>query len=632
MRRVGLLATLGILVLVLAACAQTLSAQPVDTPATAVEPEVSAEKEAVADPTLVPAPEPAQTPVPAPEPTERLVATPVVTPEPPPVAGDLLLPDQSPPPGAQDQFSTDFGRHTVNYSDVLSGGPPKDGIPAIDEPKLVSIAEADEWLQPNEPVILVTVDDLARAYPIQILMWHEIANDIIGEVPVSVTFCPLCNTGIAFERTFDGQVLDFGTTGRLRYSNLIMYDRQTETWWQQATGEGIAGRYAGQRLEFVPAAMISWEDFRSSYPQGTVLSSDTGYTRDYGRNPYERYDDVTRDPFLYRGPETPGALPAMARVVTIELNDETVAYPYQLLQEIRVANDIVGGEPVAVLWAEGTASALDDFTVAGGADVGAATTYSRRLDGDILSFVVSGDDIVDEETGSVWNILGQAVSGPRGGSRLEPVVSINHFWFSWVAFRPETRIFTPEVSGPDGAAAEGPVSAELEPEPVATVQEPVVEPMQLISDFADFDIVAYQGIDTQGGDSVKFSQVLAQGKPVLLNLWAALCPSCRREMPGLQKAHEEYGDDVLILGIDVGTFVGLGSREDALALLQEFGISYPAGTTPDSGIMRDYQVLGTPANYFLKPDGEIWKKWNGILTEQQLAQNIEGLLEASTPL
>ena len=138
MRRLGLLAALGILVLVLAACAQTLSAQPVDTPAIAVEPEVSAEKEAVADPTLVPAPEPAQTPVPAPEPTERLVATPVVTPEPPPVAGDLLLPDQSPPPDAQDQFSTDFGRHTVNYSDVLSGGPPKDGIPAIDEPKLIS--------------------------------------------------------------------------------------------------------------------------------------------------------------------------------------------------------------------------------------------------------------------------------------------------------------------------------------------------------------------------------------------------------------------------------------------------------------------------------------------------------------
>jgi len=496
----------------------------------------------------------------------------------------------------------------------------------------VSIADADEWVQPKEPVILIIIDDQARAYPIQILMWHEIANDVIGDVPVTVTFCPLCNTGIAFERTFDGQVLDFGTTGRLRYSNLIMYDRQTETWWQQATGEGIAGQYAGERLEFVPAAMISWEDFKSGYPEGTVLSRETGIQRDYGRNPYARYDDVTRDPFLYRGPQTPGALPAMARVVTIELNDETVAYPYELLQEIRVANDTVGGEPVAVLWAPGTASALDDFTVAGGANVGAAATYSRKLDGEILNFAESGEDIVDEETGSVWNVLGQAVSGPRVGSQLEPVVSINHFWFSWAAFRPETRIFSPEVSGTEPSAADGSILAELEPEPATTVQEPVDEPMQLVADFADFDIIAYQGNDALGGDSVKFSQVLAQGKPVVLNLWAGLCPLCRREMPDLQKAHEEYGDDVLILGIDVGTFVGLGSQEDALAVLKEFGISYPAGTTPDSAIMRDYQVLGTPANYFLKPDGEIWKKWNGVLTGKQLDQNIDGLLEASQPL
>jgi len=385
MRRIALLSTLGILVLVLAACAQTLSAQPVDTPTAAVEPEVRAEQESTVEPTPARTPEPTVREVPAP--------TPVPTAEPPPAAGDKLLPEESPPSGAQNQFSTDFSRHTVPYSDVLSGGPPKDGIPAIDEPKLVSIAAADEWLQPNEPVVLITIDDQARAYPIQILMWHEIANDIIGDVPVSVTFCPLCNTGIAFERTFDGQVLDFGTTGRLRYSNLIMYDRQTETWWQQATGEGIAGKYAGERLEFVPAAMISWEDFKSSYPDGTVLSRDTGIRRDYGRNPYQRYDDVTRDPFLYRGPETPSALPAMARVVTIELNDETVAYPYELLQQIRVANDTVGGEPVAVLWAPGTASALDDSTVSGGADVGAAATYSRKLDGEILSFVASGEDI-----------------------------------------------------------------------------------------------------------------------------------------------------------------------------------------------------------------------------------------------
>ena len=127
------------------------------------------------------------------------------------------------------------------YREILSGGLPKDGIPAIDEPQFVSVDEADAWLQPQEPVILVEVEGDACAYPIQILMWHEIVNDTIGRVPVVVTYCPLCNTGIAFERTFDGQVLDFGTTGRLRYSNLVMYDRQTQTWWQQASGEASRG-------------------------------------------------------------------------------------------------------------------------------------------------------------------------------------------------------------------------------------------------------------------------------------------------------------------------------------------------------------------------------------------------------
>ena len=136
-----------------------------------------------------------------------------------------LLPDDEPPPlGAQLEFSTDFSIHNVPYSDILSGGPPKDGIPPLDSPQFVSVSEADSWLEAVEPVILIEVNGDARAYPIQILIWHEITNDIVGGLPLTITFCPLCNTAIAFKRAINGQVLDFGTTGRLRYSNLIMYD------------------------------------------------------------------------------------------------------------------------------------------------------------------------------------------------------------------------------------------------------------------------------------------------------------------------------------------------------------------------------------------------------------------------
>ena len=244
----------------------------------------------------------------------------------------VLLPDEPPPSGAERQFSTDFSRHTVPYSDVLSGGPPKDGIPAIDNPLFISVGEADEYLQDLEPVIFFQIGEDARAYPLQVLTWHEIVNDVVDGQPVAITFCPLCNTAIAFEATFDGQELDFGTTGRLRFSNLIMYDRQTETWWQQATGQGIAGQYAGEQLTFLPASIIGWGEFKENFPDGKVLSNETGYRREYGRNPYDGYDNINNSPFLFRGPETPGVLPAMARVLTVDLDSEAVAYPYETLQ------------------------------------------------------------------------------------------------------------------------------------------------------------------------------------------------------------------------------------------------------------------------------------------------------------
>jgi thiol-disulfide isomerase/thioredoxin len=299
----------------------------------------------------------------------------------------------------------------------------------------------------------------------------------------------------------------------------------------------------------------------------------------------------------------------MARVVTVDLNGEAVGYPYDVLQEVHVVNDTVGGVPIVVLWAPGTASALDAGSVAGGDDVGAATTFSRELDGQTLTFVFDGDRIVDEQTGTEWDVLGQAVSGPLAGSQLTPVVSINHFWFSWAAFRPETHVYSPDQ----------PTSAAPSTLPVGQVAN--LSP--------DFEITVYQGEDVLGGQSVRFSKVLAQGKPVVLNMWAGLCPICRTEMPELQKAYDKYGDRVLFVGVDMGPFVGLGSKEDALALLDELKITYPAGTTSDATVMRDYKVLGTPATYFLKPDGEIIQQWNGFLTEGQLNGHIEALLEAS---
>jgi hypothetical protein len=354
-----------------------------------------------------------------------------------------LLPEEAPPARASAEFKTDFSKHIVPYSEILSGGPPKDGIPAILDPKFVAVSEADSWLKPLEPVIQVRVGEDVKAYPIQILMWHEIVNDTVGDTHLVVTFCPLCNTAIAFERTLAERVLSFSTTGRLRYSNLIMYDHQTETWWQQATGEAIAGELTGTRLKFYPATIISWTEFKSSFPQAEVLSRETGFLRSYGRNPYLGYDDVNNPPFLYQGPATPGQLPPVARVLTLDLNDESVAYPYETLEKLGVVNDTVGDEAVVVFWQAGTVSPLDSSSTGSGRDVGTAAAFSRELEGQVLSFASVDGKIVDDLSGSEWTLLGQAVSGEFEGQQLDPLVSINHFWFSWAAFKPETRIYQP---------------------------------------------------------------------------------------------------------------------------------------------------------------------------------------------
>ncbi len=198
------------------------------------------------------------------------------------------------------EWDTDFRLHTVPYSEIRFVIP-RDNIPSIDAPAFVGADEAAEWLADVEPVVALDVGGDARAYPLQILTWHEIVNDEVGGLPVAVTFCPLCNSAIAFDRRLDGELLEFGVSGNLRNSDLVMYDRQTQSWWQQFTGEGIVGKHAGRELEHLPSLLISFADFRAAHPDGKVLSRETGYRRDYGINPYIGYDTSGGTPFLFGG-------------------------------------------------------------------------------------------------------------------------------------------------------------------------------------------------------------------------------------------------------------------------------------------------------------------------------------------
>ncbi len=340
-------------------------------------------------------------------------------------------------------WNTNWALHTIDYQDILSGGPPRDGIPSIDAPNFVEQTAAAVWLADNEPVIALEIDGDARAYPLQVITWHEIVNDTVGDVPVVVTFCPLCNSALVFDRRFDDQVFEFGVSGLLRNSDLIMYDRTTESLWQQFTGEGIVGELSGEQLTFLPSSLISYADFQAAYPEGVVLSRDTGFNRDYGRNPYAGYDSIGSNPFLFQGP-TDGRLEAVERVVTVSLADAgvDVAYPLTLLSEESVINDTQGGQDLVVFHTDGTSSALGAGVIAEGEDVGATGVFDPNLNGQKLTFRFDGEQIVDEETGSTWNIVGQAVAGSLAGESLEPIVHGDHFWFSWAAFKPDTIIYS----------------------------------------------------------------------------------------------------------------------------------------------------------------------------------------------
>lgn len=347
---------------------------------------------------------------------------------------------------AQESWKTDFTKVTVDPAEIVSGGPPKDGIPAIDQPQFVNVGAANRFLDGNEPVAVVRRNGETKAYPIQILIWHEIVNDVVGGDPVTVTYCPLCNTTLAFDRRFEDLLLDFGTTGRLRHSDLIMYDRQTETWWQQATGEGIVGEFAGEQLTFIPSPVMRWRDVKEQLPDALVLSRETGfpsYRERYGFNPYQGYDTQDGPMAWTFGGETPPRLPRMERVVALHENGESWAVPFSALREAEVAQLDVGGDAIVVFFTPETVSSVDAQRIMNGRAVGSSAVYRSTAGGRSLTFEPGREDGTyrDRETGSLWNFAGYATEGGLAGTHLEEVAHGNHFWFAWAAFRPDTKVW-----------------------------------------------------------------------------------------------------------------------------------------------------------------------------------------------
>ncbi len=342
-------------------------------------------------------------------------------------------------------WNTDKENRIVDLDEIVALLP-RDRIPPIDDPVYWNIDRAKDTYFEHEPVMVVDIEGDARAYPLSILMHHEIVNDVVGGQPVSVTYCPLCNAAIVFDRRLvhDGEVylLDFGTSGMLRKSDLVMWDRQTETWWQQLSGQGIVGKLAGAQLTMVPSLLISFEEFTESYPDGKVLSTETGALRDYGSNPYVQYDDLgVERPRLFDG-EVDDRLPAMERVIDITVNDNRRIYPLTAIKEEGVINDEPFGKPIVIFHQAGTVSVLDTPDIREGRDVGAVSVFDPVVNGQRLTFKKTNDGFIDNETGTRWNITGKAVEGELKGTQLSWIFHGNHFAFAWLAFYPDSEIYT----------------------------------------------------------------------------------------------------------------------------------------------------------------------------------------------
>ncbi|MCZ6679600.1 MAG: DUF3179 domain-containing protein [Candidatus Poribacteria bacterium] len=318
------------------------------------------------------------------------------------------------------EFFPDNVEHSIPLDKIFHGGPPKDGIPALTNPKAIPAQVAD-YLQDTDLVLGITVNGESRAYPWRILNWHEIVNDTLGGKPVLVTLCPLCGTGIAFDPVVDGEVVEFGVSGMLYNSDLLMYDRGTDTpsLWAQALGEAVVGPRTGTQLDLLPITQALWGEWRAAHPDTTVLSTATGFDRNYSRN------IIYPDGFIVGqlSVDIDPRLPNTAKVLGVRLDDAKKAYVIEDLREKQVLNDTVAGVPIVLI-----ASPISD----------SVRVYERKN----RQFGGGFEKVVEIGTNDVWEFSEEFLSNPETGDSLQRIPDVFvSFWFAWFAFHPDTLVY-----------------------------------------------------------------------------------------------------------------------------------------------------------------------------------------------
>lgn len=290
---------------------------------------------------------------------------------------------------------TEGVKHSIPLDEIISGGPAKDGIPSIDDPKFVSVSQANEFLSDEEPGIGVDLDGVKRFYPFQILVWHEIVNDEIKGKKVLVTYCPLCLTAIVFDPVVKGGRVEFGTSGKLWNSNLLMYDRKTDSLWSQVLGQAVVGEMTGTRLAVLPSDLLKYGNWKQQNPDGQVLSRDTGATRFYGRDPYGDYYTTPGTYFPVDKKDT--RLEEKDFVLGIVIDGKAKAYHTEAVKKVGRLEDKFANKTIIA-------------------------EYDQKLD------VVR-----------LFSAEGGTTSG--GEKKLVRINPFGAFWFSWVAAHPDTELY-----------------------------------------------------------------------------------------------------------------------------------------------------------------------------------------------
>lgn len=349
-------------------------------------------------------------------------------------------------------WKTDTSRHSIDLSEMIMVAT-KGLFPIIDYPGFVEKEEGMKSFFEHEPVISVEINGQAKAYPLNMLTFHEMANDTLAGVPLLPTYCPLCNSGMVYDRRllFEGKeyTLEFEVSGFLRNSNMVMYDRESESWWQQLMGDAIVGKFAGAELAIIPSLIISVNEFFERYPDGQILSTQTGHKKSmerYGTNPYTHYDSLSKNPYnrFFEADMVDDRLPAMERVIDIQDEGKYKIYPFTAIAKQEVINDQFASKHVVIFYQSGTVSNMDETEISTSKDVGSATVFNPNMDGQTLTFKKVNGQFVDDQTKSVWDITGKCIKGKMQGKRLLIEAHSNHFAFSWLAFFPDSEIYGQE--------------------------------------------------------------------------------------------------------------------------------------------------------------------------------------------